>query len=103
MRLRSATNAETTHQAQLTSVTLTRNSFGEENVRTYTWAATLTNAANATAQSEWQRIDLCDAPSRVGLVSPLAGANTSSDVVFSWDASTVELGFPCVESGAGKA
>ena len=68
---------------------------------TDTWAATLTNAANATAQSEWQRIDLCDAPSRVGLVSPLAGANTSSDVVFSWNASTVALGFPCVESGAG--
>ena len=68
---------------------------------TYTWAATLTNAANATAQSEWQRIYLCDAPSRVGLVSPLAGANTSSDVVFSWDAATVALGFPCVESGAG--
>ena len=30
VRLRSATNAETTHQAQLTSETLTRNSFGEE-------------------------------------------------------------------------
>ena len=66
----------------------------------YDWTATVTNAAGQTVSSEQQALIVCDEPSTVELLTPPLNANTSSEVVFAWNKSTVSLGFPCVENPA---
>ena len=62
---------------------------------TYTWVAALTNAAGRTTQSAQESFVVCDLPGLVELTSPVTNTNTSNEIVFEWNASTVSLGYPC--------
>ena len=96
------------YSGKVSDDTLTVDMFGQAAVRVaqipsnitygkYTWVATLTNAAGSVTKSSREMLIVCDQPAALELLGPDSELNTSNEIVFEWNASTVSFGYPCTD------